>query len=368
MLRLVLLRLLESYFRHRWLYLLPIVLMLGLASAFIYLKEPVYLSEGILYVQKGSLLNTLTSVRNDSFSWLTPAQETAAEIGDLMKTDAFVRAVVSKTDLESEMGGGPTQIGEVLQSVREAVWVRPEGTNQLLIGAAHENRVLPAQLVNAVVDNYVQWQINEDLTESIVAQEFFQNLTDDYRADLNMARQELDEYLITHPGPERGERPEIEQIQIARLEGNVRLAETRFSKAVENDEVARLAMTQSESSAQQSYFLIDAPQVPLGPEVSLKDLVTDVAIFVIVGAILSGVGIAGGALLDRTLRVPLDVHHGLNLPVLASLPDVTDLLILHQQEPSPVSDASSSSINFPTRAVDDSRKGQTTVVEPRLTP
>jgi hypothetical protein len=223
-------------------------------------------------------------------------------------------------------------------------------------------------LVNAVVDNYVQWQINEDLTESTVAQEFFQDLTDDYRADLNQVRQELDEYLITHPEPERGERPQLEQIQIARLEGNVRLAETRFSTAVENDEVARLAMTQSESSAQQSYFLIDAPQVPLGPEVSLKDLVVNVAIFVIVGTILSGVGIAGGALLDRSLRVPLDVHHGLDLPVLASLPDVTDLLTLYQEELNPVSDASSSSHASPTRTVDASLKGQTTVVGPRLTP
>ena len=364
MLRLVLLRLLESYFRHRWLNLLPIVLMLGLAIASIFLQQkPLYLSEGILYVQRGSLLNSLTSVRNDSFTWLTPAQETAEEINDLMKTDAFMRAVVSKTDLEDEMSGSPVQMAELISGARESVWVRPNGRNQLLIGAAHEKRTLPAQLVNAIVDNYVQWQINKDLTESVVAQSFFQDLTLDYLADLEQARQQFDEYLIAHPEPERGDRPHIERIQIARLEGNVRLAEQRYAKTIESDEVARLAMTQAESLVQQSYFLIDAPKDPFGPEVSLKSLVVNMAIFIIVGVIISGAGIVGGALLDRSLRVPLDVQHGLNLPVLASISDVTELLLLSQEESKQVTDISPAADI--TQTATKQMQGQNTLVEPR---
>ena len=366
MLRLVLLRLLESYFRHRWLYLLPIVLMLGLAVAYIFMKEPVYISKGILYVQRGSLLSSLTSGRNDGFTWLTPAKETAAEINDLMKTDAFMRAVVSKTDLEEELNGGPAQIADVLEAARKAVWVRADGTNQLLVGAVHEDRLLPAQLVNAVVDNYVQWQINEDLTESIVAQEFFQDLADDYLADLNKARQELENFLVTHPEPERGERPQLEQIQIARLEGAIRLAEGRYSNSVEKDEVSRLSMTVAERSAQQAYFLIDAPEIPLGPEVSLKDLVINVAIFVTVGAIFSGAGIIGSAILDSSLRVPLDVHHNLGLPVLASLPDVTNILTLQQEETNQVKESLTLADDH-TVPVRKERKAQASLVEPQPT-
>lgn len=360
MLRLVLLRLLESYFRHRWLYLLPIVIMIGLSVVFIKFKKPLYISEGILYVQKGSLLNSLTSIRNDSFSWLTPAQETAEEINDLIKTDAFMRAVISKTDLEAEMDGGLAQTAEVIQTTRQSIWVTPNGSNQLLIGAAREDRELPAQLVNAVVDNFVQWKINEDLTESTVAQEFFQNLTVDYEADLIQARQELDEYFLNHPAPERGERPEIEQIQIVRLEGDVRLAEQRYSNAIANDEVARLAMTKAESTAPQSYFLIDAPKVPLTPAISLTDLIVNVVIFIIVGVIFSGVGIVGSALLDRTLRVPLDIEHNLNLPVLGALPDISSVLATYETQPAPDSSSAVAADKVKTTS-------QTTLAEPQPT-
>ena len=42
MLRLINLRLLESYFRHRWLYLLPIVIMVGVAAYYFTTAERLY--------------------------------------------------------------------------------------------------------------------------------------------------------------------------------------------------------------------------------------------------------------------------------------------------------------------------------------
>ena len=62
MARLIILRLLDSYFRHRWLNLLPIVLMIGLASASFTLAEPEFVSRGRLYVQKAALLPSLTQL------------------------------------------------------------------------------------------------------------------------------------------------------------------------------------------------------------------------------------------------------------------------------------------------------------------
>ncbi len=44
MFRLISLRLMESYFRHRWLYLLPVVVMVALAVASFYTAKPKYSS------------------------------------------------------------------------------------------------------------------------------------------------------------------------------------------------------------------------------------------------------------------------------------------------------------------------------------
>ena len=66
MLRLVILRILESYFRHRWLYLLPIVLSVALAAYFVVNEKQSYYAQGVLYVQNESYLASLTNVTDNS--------------------------------------------------------------------------------------------------------------------------------------------------------------------------------------------------------------------------------------------------------------------------------------------------------------
>jgi uncharacterized protein involved in exopolysaccharide biosynthesis len=330
MFRLIVIRLLESYFRHRWLYLLPIVLMLGAAAAYIYLQEPLYNSEGVLHVQDESLINDLTIGSDNGFGWSTPAQAISKEITDLLGTDAFIRAMISQTDLESEMGGGLGVIDGLMNDVREAVWVVPSGDNQLIIAASYKEPIVTQQLVNAVVDNFVNWQINVQLSDSANAQDFFIDLTQEYKADLEEARQAYDTYLLEHPEPERGARSQLEQVRISRLESEVQIASDRYVKSVENEELARLAIIQAENTIMQSYFLVDAPKVPTSPETSLKSLVMNVAIFLVVGVLISCVGIVGGALLDRSFLVPFDVNKLLDLPVLALVPNVNEALVTEQ--------------------------------------
>lgn len=358
MFRLILIRLLESYFRHRWLYFLPIVLMVGVAAAYILLQTPLYLTGGILHVQTDNLINTLTLGSNSNFSWTTPAEQKTREIGDLLNTDAFVRAIVSQTDLESEMSGGPNAIAKVLDDVRNAVWVTPAGDNQLLVAASYEDPNITYQLVTALVDTYVTWQINVELTESANAQKFFTDLAQEYKSDLEIARQEFDNYLLTHSEPERGTRPQIEQIQISRLEGEVNLASDRYASSIEKEELARLAIIQAESTIQQSYFLIDAPKIPTSAEVSKKSLVVTATIFVMIGVIISGVAIVGNALLDRSFRVPLDINQILNLPVLAAVPDVGKALAEDQ------TDEVGEKETFSDTEGNDKKKGKLTEPQP----
>jgi hypothetical protein len=63
--------------------------------------------------------------------------------------------------------------------------------------------------------------------------------------------------------------------------------------------------------------------MPLKPETSLKKIGLTLGVFLIVGIIISAIGIVGGALLDRSFLFPLDVWVGVNLPVLAMVADKT---------------------------------------------
>lgn len=321
MVRLVLLRLLESYFRHRWLYLLPIVLMTVASFAYVTSLTPTYIVSGTLYVQNGTLLSSLTAIRSDGFSYVTPAQATIGELYQLLNSKAFLRAIIQQTDLEIKMEQGEEVAAETIDEARAAIWLQELGSNLLMISAQHEMPRIAHQLAKATIESYVQWKINLNREESVAAQTFFADLIKTYRAEVEPAREALATYLKTRPKPIQGERPEAETTEIARLQAAVSTAEERLRRAENQEESARLSLTQAESSVRQTYFVVDAPTRPLAPQRPRKEMLLSVALFVFAGAFITFTGVVGGALLDQSFRFPIDVAHGLNLSVLTMVKD-----------------------------------------------
>lgn len=319
MLRLAVLRILESYFRHRWLYLVPFIFLTIVGGIYIVIKSPEYQASGVIFVQSETLLSSLSGVAPDGFAWVTASDASASELNELLQTNSFVRAVISQTDLEVEMDQGREIVDKTIELVRKSVSVRSIGSNQVLILASHKDANVVFQLVNSVVENHIKWQTNASMNESVSAQEFFADLILKYRSDLENTQNELDDYLITHPEPIRGERTEVEMLAIARLQSEVDLATERYSSALNKEEDARLVLAQVESNIRQTYFLVDAPTVPEETETSKLDLAVILAVFMIAGGILSVVSIVGGALLDQTFRFAYDVEHLLGLPVLTEI-------------------------------------------------
>jgi capsular polysaccharide biosynthesis protein len=323
MARLIILRLLDSYFRHRWLNLLPILLMIGLASASFVLAEPEYTSRGRLYVQKASLLPSLTQLPSDGFSWRSPTQIALSEFQELVQTEAFVRSIIQKTDLEANMSGGPKAVKQIIDDFRLQLSLQQVGDNVLEIVVTDKTPKLAQQLATATIDAYTIWKLNGDQQESAVAQSFFRDILPGYQDNLQKARDALKNYLDAHPVPLRGERSAQEILEISRLQSAVDIATKRVENALEKEESARLAQAQAASSVRQDYLLIDAPTLPISPETSLRQRLMGPLLFVIVGIILTIICVIGGALLDRSFRFPHDVLTSLGLPVLALVPDIS---------------------------------------------
>lgn len=320
MVRIVLLRLLESYFRRPLLNLVPLVVALVVGGIFVAVSKPKYVANGSLFVEKESLLASLTSSQSAGSAWISPAQATTNELTELLATNAFVRSAIQKTDLEAEMSGGPQAIEEAFSTFRKAIDIQVRGEKLVAISAASTNPNLAQQYVLATMDAYVLWKINSDYQESVVAQSFFEQQIEPYGKELEKARQQLVNYLNAHRVPVIGDRPPDETIMIDQLQAAVTRAEERYTTAKNNEESARLALAKSESVTRQTYLVIDQPEIPRMPEVSTKGMVVDVLIFVAVGLVLSVLIISGGALLDHSLRFPIDVRHTLSLPVLAMVP------------------------------------------------
>ncbi|MCE7981223.1 MAG: lipopolysaccharide biosynthesis protein [Caldilinea sp. CFX5] len=319
MVRLVLLRLLESYFRHRWLYLLPIVAMSAAALIYIAAMPATYVVNGTLYIQNDNLLSSLTDIRNDGFSYVTPAQATTGELYQLLNAKAFLRAIIQKTDMEAKMAQDEETAARTIDEAKEAIWLQELGNNLVMVAAQHEMPRVAQQLAAATIETYIQWKINLNREESVAAQNFFADLIKTYRTEVEPAREALDSYLKAHPKPLQGDRPEEESAEIKRLQAALDTAEERLRRAENQEESARLALAQAESTVRQSYFVVDAPERPLAPERSKQEMLLILILFVAAGFGLSFVGIVGGALLDDSLRFPIDVVHGLHLPVLTMI-------------------------------------------------
>jgi uncharacterized protein involved in exopolysaccharide biosynthesis len=321
MVRLVLLRLFEAYFRHQWLYALPTALLSILGVLYIIYRSPVYAATGTMYVQKQSLLTSLTSGDGNGSWWITPSQATINEIKELLGTDAFVRSAIQKTDLESEMSGGQQKVRDTIDTFRRSVDLTAIGENLVMFGGRYKDPRIAQQMASALLETYLQWKINADNQESLVAQDFFAKLLQPYQQELDKANNELTAYLIAHPEPLRGERPPDEQIQVDHLKSTVIQAQARIASSMEKLENARLAQTKAESDVRQNYAIVDAPELPLRPATRRSQMVMMVALFMLAGMMLSFGGVIGGVVLNRSLWFPIDARHGLDLPVLAMVPD-----------------------------------------------
>lgn len=315
--RVLLLRFLESYFRHRWLYFVPLVIAFITGLAVVSSSPPMYVASGRLYVEKDSLLATLTASNSSGSWWLTGAQATINEINELLASRAFTRSAIQKTDLERNMSASADEIEETFNYFRSALYFRPQGDKLVEISATSEDPRLAHQMVMAIMDAYVQWKLNSDFQESMAARSFFEAQIQPYKDEVEQARNDVIDFIDANPAPIRGERQPEEQMEIDRLQAALQKAENRLATAQQNEESARLALVKSESVTRQTYMVIDQPQMPTEANVSTRGMLRSIGIFVAVGFILSLVGVALGALLDRSLHFAVDVRYGLKLPVLA---------------------------------------------------
>ncbi len=313
----------ELLFRHFWLNILPVLIMLLPAALF--LSKPVYVSRASIYVQSNNLLETLTRVAFIDQAYLnvdvaTPAQMVVTELRELLQTDAFTYAVISESDWRDQLAGSPDDVRKVVREYREALTLSVEGDKLVRLEVEAKRPEVAYQLALATVNAYRSWKISRDVQDGQIAQSFFEEIIDAYRAELERARDDLRFYLQQYPEPPVGERPVEEAIQIETLRQNVTIAEERLADVLDKAESARLALAQSERDVDQTYRVIDLPALPPAPEPILERLLLALT-FPVVGLVLSIVIVLGRCAADRTVLNRFDVSEEFELPVLVEIDD-----------------------------------------------
>lgn len=311
-------RLLETFFRRWWLFLLPFVLFTAVGVAKAMTTSTGYQSVGVVDVSSETLLSQLTSVRGDVFGYETPATSTARTINSLLGTDQFVEAVAEDAGLTGALSRGEVS----LFGLRSSIGAAPQGDSLLRVAATTANPELSARLVQSTIESFIQYVVDGEVSESRAAEAFFEDQIELYSAEVDRAQAALREYVVANPGGPLDDRPLDEQIEINRLTSAVDVAAARLATAQQKSEEARLATEQSTDDVRQRLRIVDSPEVPSAPQPFLRDAVTTVAVFMIVGILLTCAGVVLATVADRSVRTADDVEQLLELPLLASVPEV----------------------------------------------
>jgi uncharacterized protein involved in exopolysaccharide biosynthesis len=316
--RYMMLRLLETFFRRWWLYLVPVVLLAGFGFMSVSGAKPKFQSTGTLNVENTTVLSSLSDNQNNgSFGFDTPAQATAKKINSLLGTDQFIGKVVTAAGLDQAVKSGAL----TYDKLRSSVGAADAGQTFVKVTATMPNPTDAQNLATATMNSFVQGVVDSQVAQSQAAESFFAGLLDSYQADADAARQKLDAYLKANPGPVTGTRPDDQAAEVARLDADVTQAESRYNSALSKSEDARLSTEQTRADINQRLEVVDTPLLPTAPLARMKAAVFGFATFLIIGVILTSAAVVVGAMLDHSVRFPSDVRERLGVRVLAVVPE-----------------------------------------------
>jgi hypothetical protein len=312
----VIARLLETFFGRWWLYILPVVALIGLGVYTAGSKADSYRSTAGLSAARDTLLGELQDVAGvDTLAFESPAEAASRRINEALRSNAFVQLVATGAGIPDDSAV------VTLDDVRTSVWASPEGQNLLSVNADTINPQLAQLLVQSTIDTFLQVVVDNQISDSTATVDYLTDRQVQLQADYDDAIGVLNDYLRAHPEPfDQSDRPVEEELEISRLNRIVERADTRLSDTLDDIQAAQLRIEQATSEAAQTLSVVDPPDLPLTAESGLRDVVMTIGTFGVLGGLLMVGAVVAASLLDRSLRYAEQIRASLGVEVLAVVP------------------------------------------------
>ena len=146
---------------------------------------------------------------------------------------------------------------------------------------------------------------------------------DQKQAAVDEASQQLTAFIDENPDRPIPERSVEDQFRYEQLTANYERAQEALDEKQVALDQATLQTAQAPDIVNQRVQVLDEPEAPLAPEGRLKKAVLTVAVFGVLGVLLSLASVVLAAGLDRTIRVPNDITARFGVDVLAVVPNAS---------------------------------------------
>jgi uncharacterized protein involved in exopolysaccharide biosynthesis len=336
-------RLLETFFRHRLLLLGPVVLVVVGALGWVLIQPPTYDSSVRVWVERQTLVPD-----PNSNPYLTPAQEQAGVLSELISTKYFDAKVGRRSPLfnalkaasESGSGGIRTHLlrmvglagpagpltdsqvdDQVFSQILSSTLVIPSGPEIITVTFVSGDPQMAALVAQAIVDQYMDETLANQRVQADAAVAFYTSQVKQSQSDMAVADKAVDDYLIANPS--QRSTTAVPDARMLQLRQDDDAAHQRTNSVLDKLDQARLNRVALDRSGTAGTRVLDKAEIPTQRASMKKVVLEGVGVGLVLAVLIVVVGVLALTWLDSTIRRPQEVETILDLRPVGSVPRVS---------------------------------------------
>lgn len=312
-------RAVEILFRHKFLLLLPFLVILPLTTAFALRPQTKqWQSIAGVWVDQPQQLFT------DSRLGATPAINQAQLLNDFIHTRSFSETVLQQTDL-APLLASPDSADAIVKRFQKSVLASPSGNSFVRVSVTYPDPNLAYQMAHGIIQNFQTLLQKQNDSKSTVAVSLQSDALNKASAQLDQSRKALSDYIAQHPQLNQRDPNSVlpatdTDPQFAALTTQVGNDTATYNQALSAYQQAQSVALAGENGLPFTFSVVDQPQQPDQPITqSRTSLIKLPAIGLVLAILLSGLTAAYLVLTDRRVRSAHDLEL-LGVPVLGEIP------------------------------------------------
>jgi uncharacterized protein involved in exopolysaccharide biosynthesis len=310
---------LEAIFRHKWLLMLPPLLIpLIVAPIAVFSMPTTYQTITAVMVDRPRYLAATDDIAN---AWITPAQFQSARFAEMLQTRSFLNAVASRTSMAPLVSTerGESRIREVISRGTQVV---PRGDRLVSVGFSADTPQLAYQVANALVEEFRDRSMNERSTQASFALGFLESRLKEAEARLDQENEALRKYVAANPrlttlDPSRSANNSTAarnglptaaiDPQLAELLKNVEIEQREVERTRMTLDQARFDATAGIEAQDMRFQVVDPARMPTSPTSDRRKIIMFVALAAVIGGGISVALTVFFVATDRTIRGESDL-------------------------------------------------------------
>jgi uncharacterized protein involved in exopolysaccharide biosynthesis len=335
-------RLLETFFRHRLLLLGPMTLVLAGSLGWVLIQPPLYESSVRIWVDRQTLVPD-----PNSNPYLTPAQEQAGVLTELVSTKYFDVKVGDRSPLAQSFRAGASHSGggtrtrlaralglsrrpghlsdsqvndQVFSTIVSQTLVVPSGPEIVTVTYLDTNADMAALVAQAVVNQFVDETLTNQRVQADAAVAFYTSQIKQSQSDLAVADKAVDDYLLANPS-QRGANA-IPDARMQQLRRDSDAAHQRLQSVQDKLDQARLNRVALDQAGVSGIRVLDKAETPTQPASTTRLVLQAVGVGLVLALLIVVIGVLALTWLDNTIRQPEEVETILDLRPVGSVPRV----------------------------------------------